>query len=98
MQQSNLATSQSQALNEEAQKNSINSLANPSHYTPIAKQKTCFKSPAPSNKKCNQFAKSPIGTTQMRLYGFQMNGMPSNEKWTVSPVCSRLREHITMMN
>ena len=37
-------------------------------------------------------------TTQMRLYVNQMHGNPSADKWTLSPVCSRLTEHITLLN
>jgi hypothetical protein len=70
--------------------------------TPIAnKQGSVFRSPAPSNKKQSQIARSPMVTTQMKMSSFQqqMPGiMASSEKWTVSPVCSRLREHITLLN
>lgn len=62
--------------------------------TPNAKSKSAFKSPAPSNKKANQPPKSPL-----LMGSYAMQGIcSSSEKWTVSPVCSRLREHILMLN
>ena len=37
-------------------------------------------------------------SSHLGLGTFALKGMPQTDKWTVSPVCSRLRDHITMMS
>lgn len=67
--------------------------------TPITKNISAFKSPAPSSKKGNLVPKSPMVTTSMRMSSCHIQAITSStEKWTVSPVVSRLRDHITMLN
>lgn len=67
--------------------------------TPITKNISAFKSPAPSHKKRNLVPKSPMVTTSMRMSSYHIQAVTSStEKWAVSPVCSRLRDHITMLN
>ena len=66
------------------------------------KTRNVFKSPAPSSKKYLNMQKSPMLTNNF-------NGVASSNKkgtsqaggletWMISPVCSRLREHIQMLN
>lgn len=66
--------------------------------TPLSKLRQEFKSPAPSNKKALHSTKSPLLTTQAKIANMQAQGVASAEKWAVSPVCSRLRDHIIMLN
>lgn len=70
--------------------------------TPISKGPNAFKSPAPSNKKYmqNYVNKSPLMTTHSRVNGSnqKLYSQANNESWMISPVCSRLREHIYMLN
>lgn len=69
--------------------------------TPVSKNNNAFKSPAPSNKKYLSIHnnKSPAvtnhGKNSLSNSKHQQN---QNESWMISPVCSRLREHIQMMN
>ena len=60
-----------------------------------------FKSPAPSNKKLafTNGPKSPIWAEKPNITGSNAkNGTSSFETWMISPVCSRLHEHIHMLN
>lgn len=67
--------------------------------TPNSKLRTTFKSPAPSTKKRSQMHKSPMATTQAKMNNSMLPGITaSSDKWAVSPVCSRLRDHISMLN
>lgn len=70
-------------------------------YTPVSKNQHAFKSPAPSNKKCLNVNnnRSPFNNTQGRINFSNSKLNTSNiENWMISPVCSRLREHIQMLN
>ena len=70
------------------------------NHTPNAKGKNVFKSPAPSNRKLANIGKSPmVGSTQYHLnVSNSKNHNQLNDNWTISPVCTRLREHITIFN
>lgn len=74
--------------------------SNYNNHTPLSK--SAFKSPIPSAKKIYLEFKSPMPTSTMCM-GKVINDPSyslshSSEQWMISPVCSRLRDHITALN
>lgn len=70
-------------------------------HTPVSKRDNAFKSPAPSSKKFLSLhhIKSPNLPFQQKGNASNSKGRQGNsENWMISPVCSRLRDHIQMMN
>lgn len=77
----------------------MNGKANNLNHTPISKAKGVFKSPAPSNKKYLINNKSPMVSNLSKINGSNnKSGSNGVENWMISPVCSRLKDHIYMLN